>query len=99
MPSFLSAPPPTASCDMLKGFSKPTLVIIGAETKAFFPVIAERVHECIPGSEWAVLPGVNHDAPVRDREHANPWGGRSPGRRSGKLLARGSEGSGAGAEP
>src|SRR4051812_24415934 len=33
------------------------------------------------------------------REHANPWGAGSPGRQSGKLLARGSEGSGAGAEP
>ena len=66
MPPFLSAPPPTASCDTLKGVSSPTLVLVGAETKAFFPVIAERVRECIPGAERAVLSGVNHDAPVRD---------------------------------
>ena len=33
------------------------------------------------------------------REHANPWGkSRSPGRQSGKPLARGSKGSGGGAE-
>ena len=63
---FLAAPPPAASCDTLKGVSKPTLVLIGSETKSFFPVIAERVRECIPGAERVVLRGVNHDAPVKD---------------------------------
>ena len=66
MPPLLAAPPPAASCDTLKGVSKPTLVLIGAETKSFFPVIAERVRECIPGAERVVLRGVNHDAPVKD---------------------------------
>ena len=66
MPPLLAAPPPAASCDRLKGVSNPTLVLIGAETKSFFPVIAERVRECIPGAERVVLRGVNHDAPVKD---------------------------------
>ena len=66
LPLLFSAAPPAVSCDALKGVSKPTLVVVGAETKSFFPVIAERVRECIPGAERAVLPGVNHDAPVRD---------------------------------
>jgi len=63
---FFSAPPPAISCEMLKGFAKPTRVLVGAETKSFFPVIAERVRECIPGAERVVLSGVNHDAPIRD---------------------------------
>ena len=36
--------------------------MVGQETKSFFPVIAERVRECIPGAQRAVLPGVNDDA-------------------------------------
>jgi pimeloyl-ACP methyl ester carboxylesterase len=66
VPLLFAAPPPAATCDMLQGFTKPTLVLIGEETKSFFPVIAERVRACIPGAERVILSGVNHDAPVRD---------------------------------
>lgn len=64
--ALLAAPPPAASRDALRGVSSPTLVLVGAEMKALFPVIAEHVRECIPGAERGALPGVNHDAPVRD---------------------------------
>jgi pimeloyl-ACP methyl ester carboxylesterase len=66
VPLLFSAPRPAISCDTLKGFTKPTLVLVGEGTRSFFPIIAERVRECIPGAERAVLPGVNHDGPIRD---------------------------------
>lgn len=63
---FSALPPPAVSCDTLAGFTKPALLVLGEGTKSFFPVIAERISQCIPGAEQVVLAGVNHDAPVRD---------------------------------
>jgi pimeloyl-ACP methyl ester carboxylesterase len=54
------------TCDKLKGIATPTLVIHGADTNAFFAHIAGVVDECVPQSDLAVLPNVNHDGPYRD---------------------------------
>lgn len=66
IPLVLSAPPPAVTCDTLKGLAEPTLVVYGAETRPSFRLVAERVRECIPGAEQVVLPGVMHDAMLRD---------------------------------
>jgi pimeloyl-ACP methyl ester carboxylesterase len=66
VPLLFAAPPPSVSCDALREFARPTLVVVGQETKLFFPVIAERVRECVPGAERVVLGGVGHGTPLQD---------------------------------
>ncbi len=66
LPLAITAPAPAVSCDALRGLATPTLVVFGAETRSSFRLVAERVHECIPGAERVVLPGVGHDALHRD---------------------------------
>jgi pimeloyl-ACP methyl ester carboxylesterase len=66
MPLLWSSPLGSATCDKLKGFDKPVLIVYGAESNAYWPHIAEGMDECLPNGETAVLAGVNHDGPVRD---------------------------------
>ena len=66
MPLLWLAPPWNVTCDMLKALDKPTLVVHGAESNAFFSHVAQVMGECLPQAEVAVLPNVNHDGPLRD---------------------------------
>jgi pimeloyl-ACP methyl ester carboxylesterase len=66
MPLLWSAAPWEVTCDMLKGFDKPTLVVHGAESNAYWVHVAEVMDECLPQAEVAAQPKVNHDGPVRD---------------------------------
>jgi pimeloyl-ACP methyl ester carboxylesterase len=63
---FAAPPPPVITCDMLKSFARPTLVMRGEKTQAFYTLIAEAIGKCVPGAQLVVLPNVNHDGPVRD---------------------------------
>jgi pimeloyl-ACP methyl ester carboxylesterase len=66
MPLLWSAPPWEVTCDMLKAFDKPTLIIYGVESNAYWPHVAEVMDECLPQAEVVAQPKVNHDGPVRD---------------------------------
>jgi pimeloyl-ACP methyl ester carboxylesterase len=61
-----AAPPWEVTCDMLKGFDKPTLLVYGAESNAYWTHVAEVMDECLPLAEVVAQPKVNHDGPVRD---------------------------------
>jgi pimeloyl-ACP methyl ester carboxylesterase len=66
MPLLRSAPAWEVSCEMLKAFGKPTLIVYGAESNPYWPHVAAAMDECLPRAELAAQPKVNHDGPVRD---------------------------------
>ena len=63
---FAAPPPPDLTCDELKNFTQPTLVMRGEKTQPSFVMINEAISKCVPGAVQVVLPNVNHDGPVRD---------------------------------
>ena len=67
VPLLLAAPPPPViTCDMLKDFTRPTLVMRGEKTQAFYALISEAITKCVPGAQQVILQNVNHDGPCRD---------------------------------
>jgi 3-oxoadipate enol-lactonase len=52
--------------DRLGGIGLPTLVIVGAEDPATPVAASQVIHERIPGSQLAVLPGVSHMLAIED---------------------------------
>ena len=67
MPLMLAAPtPPDITCDLLKKFSQPTLVMHGEKTRVFYALVSEAISKCIPGAQLVVLQNVGHDGPTRD---------------------------------
>jgi pimeloyl-ACP methyl ester carboxylesterase len=67
VPLLLAAPPPPAiTCDMLKDFTRPTLVMRGEKSRAYFTLISEAITKCVPGAQQIILQNVNHDGPCRD---------------------------------
>jgi pimeloyl-ACP methyl ester carboxylesterase len=63
---FAAPPPPVITCDMLKDFTRPTLVMRGEKSRAYFTLISEAITKCVPGARQVILQNVNHDAPWRD---------------------------------
>jgi len=67
IPLTLAAPaPPDITCDLLKKFSQPTLVMRGEKTRVFYALVSEAISKCIPGAQLVVLQNVGHDGPSRD---------------------------------
>jgi pimeloyl-ACP methyl ester carboxylesterase len=66
MPLLLAAPPPTITCNDLRQFARPTLVICGEKTQTSWKLISESVGECVPGARRVVLPDLDHAGPRRD---------------------------------
>ncbi|MGK9169607.1 alpha/beta hydrolase [Inquilinus limosus] len=54
------------TCDMLRPFDRPTLIVHGSESNAYRPHVALAMDECLPQADVGVQPNVNHDGPVRD---------------------------------
>jgi pimeloyl-ACP methyl ester carboxylesterase len=63
---FAAPPPPAVTCDMLKAFMQPTLVLEGEKTAMSYRLINDALSICVPKAQRVVLKNVNHDAPVRD---------------------------------
>ena len=63
---FASPPPPPITCEMLKDFTRPTLVMWGESTQKFYALSNDAISRCVPGARKVVLRNVNHDAPLRD---------------------------------
>jgi len=67
MPLMFAAPaPPAITCDLLKNFPQPTLVMRGENTRVVYVLISEAISKCVPGAQLVVLQNVNHDGPRRD---------------------------------
>ena len=67
MPLIFAAPaPPAITCDMLKNFAQPTLVMRGQNTRVVYALISEAISKCVPGAQLVVLQNVGHDGPSRD---------------------------------
>jgi pimeloyl-ACP methyl ester carboxylesterase len=67
MPLIFAAPaPPAITCDMLKNFPQPTLVMREEKTQVSFVLISEAISKCIPAAQLVVLQNVNHNGPSRD---------------------------------
>src|SRR5262245_13355305 len=64
--AFAAPPPPDLTCDVLKNFTRPTLVMRGEKTQPSYVMMSEAISKCVPGAVQIVLPNVNHDGPVRD---------------------------------
>jgi pimeloyl-ACP methyl ester carboxylesterase len=64
--SFAAPPPPAITCDDLKNFTKPTLVMHGEKSQSYFFLVTEAIGKCVPGARHVVLRDVNHAGPVRD---------------------------------
>jgi pimeloyl-ACP methyl ester carboxylesterase len=64
--AFAAPPAPDVTCDMLKNFNRPTLVMRGEKTYAAYVLISDQISRCVPGAKLTVLPNVNHDGPMRD---------------------------------
>ena len=60
---FAAPPPPVITCDILKDFTRPTLVMRGEKSRAVFTLISEAITKCVPGAQQVILQNVNHDAP------------------------------------
>jgi pimeloyl-ACP methyl ester carboxylesterase len=65
VPLLLTAPS-AITCDMLKDFTRPTLVMRGEKTLEWYALISEAISKCVPGAQQVILPNVNHDGPCRD---------------------------------
>jgi pimeloyl-ACP methyl ester carboxylesterase len=66
MPLLWSTDMGGVTFDMLGALDKPTLIVCGAESNAYWPHIAQTMNECLPEAEVTAQPAVNHDGPVRD---------------------------------
>lgn len=67
VPLMFAAPPPSViTCDILKDFTRPTLVMRGEKSRAYFTLISEAITKCVPGAQQVILQNVNHDGPCRD---------------------------------
>lgn len=49
----------------------PTLIIVGEEDRATPPVLAERLHAALPGSQLVHLPGCGHSSTIEAPEAVN----------------------------
>ncbi|HWQ37186.1 MAG TPA: alpha/beta hydrolase [Burkholderiales bacterium] len=63
----LTAPPPPAiTCESVRAIRVPTLVTHGEAAQTHYRMISERLTACMPNAVLAVIPGTNHDAPMRN---------------------------------
>jgi pimeloyl-ACP methyl ester carboxylesterase len=56
------------TCELLKDFSCPTLVVRGERSQAYYVLINEAIGRCMPWARQVVLKNANHGAPHRNPE-------------------------------
>jgi pimeloyl-ACP methyl ester carboxylesterase len=66
MPLLLAAPLPAITCNDLRQFARPTLVIHGEKTRRSWRLISDAISNCVPGAQRVVLPALDHAGPRRD---------------------------------
>ena len=60
LPLLFAGPPPTVTCEMLRGVKAPTLVVRGERTPQVFSRINDEVGRCIAGSKLVVISKASH---------------------------------------
>jgi pimeloyl-ACP methyl ester carboxylesterase len=63
---FAAPPPPAITCEMLKHFNRPTLVIWGENTRQFWSLPSKAIANCVPEAQQVTLKNVGHEGPVGD---------------------------------
>jgi pimeloyl-ACP methyl ester carboxylesterase len=63
---FAAAPPPKLSCADLGQLKRPLAITYGELTRPFFKILAETAHNCVPGSEFVLIPGARHAATAQN---------------------------------
>jgi pimeloyl-ACP methyl ester carboxylesterase len=63
---FAAPPPPPITCDTLKNFRRPTLVVRGDKTQPFYALTSDAIATCVPGARRVILANAGHDGPARD---------------------------------
>lgn len=63
---FAAPPPPAITCETLKDFTRPTLVMWGENTRECWSLPSKAIAKCVPGAQQVILKNVGHDGPVRD---------------------------------
>jgi pimeloyl-ACP methyl ester carboxylesterase len=56
------------TCKLLKDFARPTLVMRGEKSQAYYVLINEAIGRCVPRAHQVVLENANHGAPHRNPE-------------------------------
>jgi pimeloyl-ACP methyl ester carboxylesterase len=64
--AFAAPPSPAITCDMLKSFARPTLVMRGDKTQPYFALISDAISKCVPAARLDVLKDVHHGGPHQD---------------------------------
>jgi pimeloyl-ACP methyl ester carboxylesterase len=57
--------------DQLHAIKAPTLILVGDQDVATPPAVARRIHELIPHSQLAIIPGAGHTSTVEEPEAVN----------------------------
>jgi len=63
---FATLSSPDISCTALKGFDRPTLVMRGEKTQAYYVLINQAISRYFPAAQQVVLKNANHGGPRRD---------------------------------
>jgi pimeloyl-ACP methyl ester carboxylesterase len=72
LPAQFAAPPPPANyCSQLPQLKAPVTVAKGQQSRAFFTLLAETTHRCIPNSRLIVIPNARHMAPMQNASAFN----------------------------
>ena len=58
-PTF-AVPAPLVTCDQLREFARPVLVLHGSGTRLFFRRVAERAAACLPSAQIGAIPACGH---------------------------------------
>ncbi len=68
---FASPPPPAITCSQLEKIKSPVTIAKGQQSRAFFTILADTTHRCIPSSRLVVIPNARHMAPVQNTSAFN----------------------------
>lgn len=67
LPLHLASPPPPAiTCSQWDNLKVPVTVAKGQQSRAFFTILADTTHRCIPGSRLVVIPNARHMGPAQN---------------------------------
>lgn len=66
LPLAFPATPPPVTCASLGGMKMPVTIARGADTEAFFRIIADAAVKCVPSANLVVMPKERHLAPILD---------------------------------
>jgi pimeloyl-ACP methyl ester carboxylesterase len=64
----MSAQPATVTFEQVQTLNMPMTLLCGEESRRYFRLLVEALHDCLPRSTVVELPAANHLAPVEQSE-------------------------------